>query len=87
MQPSEPKYAHNNFYPCALRSVDHLCSVQFHMLKGKRVEVKRAKESFNSGRSVGSGGKGNHATPLGPFHPGPGKHNFIRVNFLKSDGS
>ena len=57
------------------------------MLKGKRVEVKRAKESFNSGRSVGSGGKGNHSTPLGPFHPGPGKHNFIRVNFLKSDGS
>jgi len=55
------------------RSVDHLCSVQFHMLKGKRVEVKRAKDPFNSGRSVGSG-KGNHSTPLGPFHPGPGPY-------------
>ena len=39
---------------------------------GKRVEVKRAKDPFNSGRSGGSGAKGNHSTPLGPFHPGPG---------------
>ena len=45
-------------YLCS--SVDLACSVQFHMLKGKKVEVKRANSSFGGGRN----GANSLALPL-----------------------